>query len=86
MNATSRLSLSSLATALARLYLDRGCTQLRPQIEGVGALARLYLDKLTGELKLLGFSEAAYRFALGVEAEARAALPVGRDAQVGDYF
>jgi hypothetical protein len=41
---------------------------------------------LASELELLGFSEAPDRLALSVEAEARAALSVGRDAQVGDHF
>jgi hypothetical protein len=60
--------------------------QLRSQIQGVDALARLDLDILAGELQLLGFSETPDRLALSVEAKARAALPVGRDAQLGDHF
>jgi hypothetical protein len=72
------------AFELARLV--EGYPQLGAQIQGVVALARLDLDMLASELELLGFSEAPDRLALSVEAQSRTALPIGRDAQVGDHF
>jgi hypothetical protein len=87
MNATSRLSLSSLATTIG-LQAARGLEgggELRSPIEGVGTLAGLDLDELLGDREGLGGGERLHGAALGVEPKARTALGLGRDAVVGDH-
>ena len=71
-----------LALGLLR-RLQRGL-QLRPAVERIGALAGLDLGELGDDLEAFGLGEGGDGLALRFEAEAGAALLLGRDAVIGD--
>jgi hypothetical protein len=61
-----------------------GTGELRPPLERIGALAGGCLDELGEESKAGGLGEAGDGGLLRLDAEAGAALPLGRDPVVGD--
>ena len=60
--------------------------QLRPPVERIAAFAGLDLGELGDDLETFGLGKADDSLALGFEAEARAALLLGRDAVIGDQW
>ena len=87
MNATSRDSLSSLATATSHLALlrrlQRGL-QLRPALQRVAALAALDLGEFGDDVETFNCGERGDSLALGFKAKAGAALLPSGHAVVGD--
>src|SRR5215212_5119578 len=79
MNATSRLSRSRFATSTGQRR-----RQLRPAIQRVGPFAGLDLDPLGHDREALGRAEPSKGGLLRLKPQARAALPGGGDADVGE--
>ena len=87
MNATSRESLSSFATATAHLALLcclQGGPQLRPARQRICAFASLHFSEFRDDVETFNCSERSDSLALGFKAKAGAALLPSGYAVVGD--
>ena len=65
--------------------LERG-RELGPAIQGIRALAGLRLGKCLDDCEALRLRKAVERVLLRLQAQARSALPLGADPDIGDRW